>query len=179
MLIPPNLFHYATSELSQDAFLAWLLAWADTRCKVFDPELHNLGTRFVSRLLQLHGEQEIPADSLFVKVSRQVCRVDVVAEINDRVILAIEDKTETSLHDGNVEAIAALEGKYPDRKVLPVYLKTGDQPSFCDDRYHRFRPFLRANFLSLLTENRALLARNAIVSDFHAVLEQRESDVNA
>ena len=24
----PNLFHYATSELSQDAFLCWMLAWA-------------------------------------------------------------------------------------------------------------------------------------------------------
>jgi hypothetical protein len=24
----PNIFKYATSELSQDAFICWLLAWA-------------------------------------------------------------------------------------------------------------------------------------------------------
>nr|WP_260390277.1 hypothetical protein [Ornithobacterium rhinotracheale] len=29
----PNLFQYATSELSQDAFLCWLIAWADAREK--------------------------------------------------------------------------------------------------------------------------------------------------
>jgi hypothetical protein len=26
----PNLFNYATSELSQDAFICWLIAWADS-----------------------------------------------------------------------------------------------------------------------------------------------------
>lgn len=30
---PPNLFEFATSELSQDAFLCWLASWADVRLK--------------------------------------------------------------------------------------------------------------------------------------------------
>jgi hypothetical protein len=29
----PNLFQFATKELSQDAFICWLLAWADENCK--------------------------------------------------------------------------------------------------------------------------------------------------
>ena len=29
----PNLFKYAVSELTQDAFLCWLLEWADEKYK--------------------------------------------------------------------------------------------------------------------------------------------------
>lgn len=29
----PNIFTYATSELSQNAFIAWLLSWADAKYK--------------------------------------------------------------------------------------------------------------------------------------------------
>ncbi len=36
----PNLFSYATSELSQDAFIAWLLAWASPEYQTVDKELH-------------------------------------------------------------------------------------------------------------------------------------------
>ena len=39
----PNLFDYATKELSQDAFFCWLLAWADEECRDADSTLHALG----------------------------------------------------------------------------------------------------------------------------------------
>lgn len=32
----PNLFHYASSELSQDAFLLWLLEWANPANAEYD-----------------------------------------------------------------------------------------------------------------------------------------------
>jgi hypothetical protein len=35
----PNLFHYATSELSQDAFICWLLDWANPDNKEKDEAL--------------------------------------------------------------------------------------------------------------------------------------------
>src|SRR6266550_7513846 len=38
---PPNLFHFSTSEPAQNAFLGWLLAWADSRWKNLDPDLHR------------------------------------------------------------------------------------------------------------------------------------------
>jgi hypothetical protein len=36
----PNLFEFATTELSQDAVLAWLLARADQQYNSTDPRLH-------------------------------------------------------------------------------------------------------------------------------------------
>ena len=37
----PNLFDYATSELSQDAFLTWLIQWADEDYKDLDNSLNS------------------------------------------------------------------------------------------------------------------------------------------
>ena len=175
----PNLFDYATSELSQDAFLAWLLAWADSRCKDLDTDLHDLGVRFASALLKLRDLDAVTPEALTVHVQRQVCRVDVVAEINDNLVIAIEDKTVTCLHEGNLKALNKLKERYQGRDVLAVYLKTGDESSFDSVESYGFRPFRRANFLALLRTNNRLLRRNAIVSDFHALLEKRETAVGA
>ncbi len=42
----PNIFQFATKELSQDAVLGWLCAWADSKYKQEDaPELHELGKK--------------------------------------------------------------------------------------------------------------------------------------
>ena len=49
----PNLFHYATKELSQDAMICWLIKWAG-QGKGGGPEqeeLRRCGRRFVSALL--------------------------------------------------------------------------------------------------------------------------------
>lgn len=39
-----NLFKYATSELSQDAIVAWLLAWAAPK---HNGPMHDLGSNFL------------------------------------------------------------------------------------------------------------------------------------
>ena len=37
----PNLFAFATSELSQDAFICWLASWADPSCRSLDAPMHE------------------------------------------------------------------------------------------------------------------------------------------
>ena len=48
----PNLFTYATSELSQDAFICWLAKWADPKYKNIDQALHQAGQEFVVSMIQ-------------------------------------------------------------------------------------------------------------------------------
>lgn len=50
---PPNLFEYATSELSQDAFICWLAAWADPGFKELDEPLNDVAVTFVVRLNEI------------------------------------------------------------------------------------------------------------------------------
>ena len=170
----PNLFHFATSELSQNAFLGWLLAWADSRWKNLDPDLHRLGVRFVSALLALHDKKLLMNGSLAIRVERQVCRADIVAEINNAIIIAIADKTVICGDQGNYEVMESLGIKYPNREVLPVYITAGDQASYSGAQSP---PLLRAQLIALLHEDERLLSRNAVLSDFCLFLEQRETDV--
>jgi hypothetical protein len=170
---PPNLFHFAGSEPSQDAVLAWLLAWADSRWKNLNPDLHHLGVRFVSALLALHNKKSFINGSMTVRVERQTS--DVVAEINNAFVIAIVDKTRDQPADH--EAIEFLEGKYPNREILPICTETDNEIS--DIASNGFRPLLRAQVIALLREDERPLARNSIVDDFRLFLERQETDVQA
>ena len=93
----PNLFRYAKSELTQDAILAWLLEWAGSQAREYDPALHGRGRALLSHLYAIANLGPVPS-AVDVKVSRQVDGADLVVEIGDGPILLIEDKTFTREH---------------------------------------------------------------------------------
>ena len=93
----PNIFEIATKELSQDAFITWLLKWADDSCKNLDEDLHQCGKEFVSILIK----NQYPNFSEFinkVEAGRQWENIDVWAEVNDKYFIIIEDKINSSEH---------------------------------------------------------------------------------
>ncbi|MDI2113255.1 hypothetical protein [Commensalibacter nepenthis] len=47
-----NIFHWATSELSQDAFLAWLVSWADPQYKSINHDLYHCALQFIHSLIK-------------------------------------------------------------------------------------------------------------------------------
>ncbi|MYD32112.1 MAG: hypothetical protein F4X01_11115 [Nitrospira sp. SB0661_bin_20] len=53
----PNLFSYATSELSQDAFICWLLEWSLPQYRQTDTKLHECAVNFIRKLFEKHGKQ--------------------------------------------------------------------------------------------------------------------------
>ncbi|WP_018618347.1 hypothetical protein [Spirosoma luteum] len=81
----PNLFQYATSELSQDAFICWLAAWADPKYKDIDANinvgLHEIAQRFVVSMIRkkLNYAEAILKT---VEVRRQVGKPDILIDIN-------------------------------------------------------------------------------------------------
>lgn len=50
----PNIFDIATKELSQDAFITWLLMFADEGCKGEDEALNECAREFVTELIKSH-----------------------------------------------------------------------------------------------------------------------------
>ena len=125
----PNLFDYAPSELSQDAFLLWLANYADPRHAADDAALCQLGQRFVRSLLDKVG---VAADGIrSVRTNKQLSHVDVAIVVNEEVGLIIEDKTDTRDHDDQLEqylkpTVAAQLDVAPDQ-LHGVYLKTGNE----------------------------------------------------
>lgn len=123
----PNIFSFATSELSQDAMLAWLMQWADPKYKDFDLELHTLAQNFVRMLLGKDSSFEIKS----IEVGRQWENIDIWAEINEDAFLVIEDKTGTSIHDNQLEKYTKSAQDYYKGKrdnLFFAYVKTENEP---------------------------------------------------
>jgi hypothetical protein len=129
----PNLFDYATKELSQDAIICWLIAWARTEpANEADRMLRDLGRMFVNALLAKHGKtlswetvqvaecSDRPPilQQETVVIDRKRHSMDVLACINDEIarhVLLIEDKI-----DGHGD-VDQLKRYY---KILTVGLET-------------------------------------------------------
>lgn len=173
----PNIFDYATTELSQDAFICWLLAWADSGCREVDPTLNALGLSLLNRALSLHGRA--PLEAVAVRVHRQLLGADIVAEIGDGTVLLIEDKVHAGLHGDQLARYRReMEREFAGRDLLPVFLKTGDQSSYDEVEKAGYRLLLRDQMLDLLRPWRDR-ASNAILADFLASLERREAMVES
>lgn len=126
----PNLFDYAPSELSQDAFLLWLANFADPQQAVDDAALNQLGQRFVRSLLDKAGVAVSEIRS--VRTKKQVSHVDVAIVVNEEVGLIIEDKTVTRDHDDQLtrylESTIAAQLNVSHDQLHGIYLKTGNEP---------------------------------------------------
>ena len=122
----PNLFSIATKELSQDAFITWLLQWANDKFIQENSELCNSGKEFVKKLLSFKYKIE-KKDIKKVNAGRQWANIDIWAEINDEYVIIIEDKVNTSEHDNQLERYKkTVEDEYgKDIKLVCIYLKTG------------------------------------------------------
>lgn len=122
----PNIFAIATKELSQDAFITWLLQWADELYQKKDRAgLHTIGQNFVKFLLgKVIDTNNIKITT--VEAGRQWCNIDIWADINSEYFIIIEDKTNTYEHDEQLERYAALvEKEYgKTRKIICIYIKT-------------------------------------------------------
>ena len=123
----PNIFSYATSELSQDAMIAWLLQWASPEYGEADPDLHRTGKEFVRLLAGKSDDFHIES----VDVGRQWENIDIWAEINDNTFLIIEDKTGTTIHDDQLERYkSSVKREYSGKRtdLCYAYVKTSEEP---------------------------------------------------
>ena len=119
----PNLFNYATSELSQDAFLCYLFAFGKEQYKKDFPKEYALAHKFLLKC-GIDEQEEI------LSVKKQEDKIDVLI-ITTSHILIIKDKTYTNEHDDQiiryVKNMRQSDKKFAtDKKIKVCYLKTGD-----------------------------------------------------
>ena len=104
----PSLFGFATSELSQDAFIGWLASWADPSHRAADESLHGTARLLLDRLLEACGVSR-PSEYQSVKVRRQHKKIDVLVVVNDDTAILIEDKTNTADHSDQLRRYKVSE----------------------------------------------------------------------
>lgn len=177
----PNIFDIATKELHQDAFIAWLMQWADKSNESFDKHLHDCGQAFLKELIK--SQYQIDFETIErVHVDRQWEGIDVCAEIytsKDNYLIIIEDKTFSSEHSDQLlryketaERFCAEHGFL----LVCVYLKTANEPirDLEEIRKKGYKTFGRIDFLNILVRFPAV--RNDIFLDFKDRLQRLEAD---
>ncbi|MCB9682171.1 MAG: PD-(D/E)XK nuclease family protein [Alphaproteobacteria bacterium] len=175
----PNLFTHATSELSQDAVLAWLLHWAHPAhagsASADDRALHAAGRRFVDLLLDRLGWTLLDPNER-VDVRTQWQNIDVLVHLPDRGrALVIEDKVHADDTHNPLPSYRAAAARYAGctpEEVGGVYLKTGIQSCFDRVNTHGFVHVSRGAVLQALdvgTDGSAAV-RSDIYGDFVAHL---------
>ncbi len=174
---PPNLFDFATSELSQDAFIRWLASWADPAHRVSNEALHATATAFLDRLLEV-GEVPKPTEYRSVAVHSQWNNIDVLLLVNDEIAIIIEDKTNTKDHSGQLQKYrAAVSKEFTNFRIAAVYLKTGDQCDYGSAEQAGYGCFLRSQFLDILKNGERAGIKNDIFADFTRFLRDIEDSV--
>lgn len=175
----PNLFEFATSELSQDAFICWLISWASPECASADPPLHKTAIALLNKVFELKGVAP-PVEYESVVVKKQCGNIDVLIVVNGDIPIIIEDKTYTCEHSGQLARYFDGIGKrFDPHKIIGIYLKTGDQSSYRHVKDANFVPLRRQHLIEVLAHGMSLGVRNDIFDDFRLRLEAINASVNA
>lgn len=179
----PNLFHFATSELSQDAFLCWLLSWAKPECGEPWSNLHQVGCDLLS-LIYRKANRAMPDKLTSLNVERQSANIDILCVINGDTAILIEDKVGSKQHSNQLaiykeHVIGKLE--FAPEKVVLIYVQTGDQSDYDEVVKQGYQALSRPELLSVLESETAKIARESsdILDCFSLHLRQVEDDVQS
>ena len=192
-----NIFNFATSELSQDAFICWLCNWVnfdDNSLSEDEKKLKSLATEFIEKML---GEK---LKDRKVNIKRQYQKIDVLLEIQNKtefitkgnninpivdMYVIIEDKVGTGLHSNQIERYRELISEKNEKdngsraKIKVVYYKIYDEDNMERLKENGVNVILgRENILELLKEYKDKI-NNSIFENYHNYLSNIETDVNS
>lgn len=164
----PNLFKIATKELSQDAFITWLLQFADDKYQQEDADLNACGKEFITQLIKKQiADFNEPIRN--VKADRQWKNIDIRAKINDKYLIIIEDKTFSQQHSNQLKIYKDSATKWCKEEgyepPICIYLKTGNESnwSFKSVENEGYSIFNRIEFLDLLTKFKEKITNNIFI----------------
>ncbi len=174
----PNLFNYATSELSQDAVLCWMLDWINYE----ESDMKSFAFEFVDRILKLYNYINLNArDIRQICVKRQYRNIDILLKIyfktNDVLYLIIEDKMNSVEHSEQLKRYREIITDLINNEensigVIGIYYKSG----FIFDHekenveLNSYKVFDKAMMIKLMDEHKNDIA-NDIFVDYYKYLK--------
>jgi hypothetical protein len=160
----PRFFTFAPRERWQDAFVSWLIEWAEDQYSEINEPLHRTGALFLNRLLDLH---ELPSPKCYEYVRTTTpytyqnknqgidIRIDILVKVNSDIVVLIEDKIKHNLRNPLEVYLNFIQERFENPIPVPVYLKTGD-PKIGDKTDEKaveeagWRCFVRRDMLDVL-----------------------------
>ena len=180
----PNLFSYATSELSHDAFIAWLLSWADPSFK--DEQLHSFSRAVLFDFIDITGKNISAVQKVDVKT--QYRNIDVLVLLTDengqRWAVIVENKMHTREHSDQLKRYRERIHKdedlsdITDTHILGVYYKMWEQSDMRRVNESEFSHFGRRHMLRLL-EEKYETGTNDVVDQYEGYLQKMQENLDA
>ena len=179
-MIRPNIFEFATSELSQDALLAYLIQWGDNKFKAEDRDLNDCAKSFIIKLLNLDSSYKIDS----VKVGRQWNNIDVWALVNNKHFIVIEDKVSTKEHSNQLIKYSSIAKKHyenTDIEVKLIYYKMEEQGQLKNVHEAGYSIFQRVDMISILNKytSKNIPKHNDIILDYYRNLISIDNKINS
>ena len=81
----PNIFKYATKELSQDAFIFWLLDHANPEYEEVDNKIRGVAHNLLRKFFELEGIN-FPEKIIKVELVKQYKNIDILCHVNNQYI---------------------------------------------------------------------------------------------
>lgn len=178
--LKPNIFDYATSELSQDAFLCWLLKWAEEGARSHDPQLHTIANVFVKEVFDLHNCQ-LNESIQSVCIKRQFNSLDILAIINEKYAIMIEDKVFTNHHSDQLNRYLKMvenHSKTNHLNPLPIYYKIVEQGDYSGVIGAGYQIFTRTKMIEVLSGLHTSTT-NDILNDYLQHLKQIDTSIES
>jgi hypothetical protein len=177
----PNIFDYATSELSQDAFLTWLIQWADKDYQKTDKSLNNCAISFVQELLGKDESYKIET----VEAGRQWNNIDVWALVNNKYFIVVEDKKGTKEHSDQLNRYSEIAKKHYENsniEIKLIYFKMVEQGQYNEIENAGFSIFKRSKMLLILekyVKSTEKIEYNNILVDYYKNLDNLNKQINS
>ncbi|WP_339388436.1 PD-(D/E)XK nuclease family protein [Vibrio caribbeanicus] len=173
----PNLFTFATSELSQDAFICWFISWADPACEQSDSSLHKCAIEFLCTIFKKHSHIP-PVDISKIEVTKQDKNIDVLCVINQKYAILIEDKTWSKQHSDQLNRYKAeiISRGYDENNILPIYYKTEEQSDLSEVLQNGYALVLRSDILAILSQ---YTGKNDVLLNYREYLESRQQSIDS
>lgn len=127
----PNVFEFATKELSQDAFLCYLLEFSKEENKNYKDE-YTFANFFLRNILKKFS---LNMEVKKLEIKKQYNNIDILLILNDEYYIIIEDKTFTSerkkqiiSYKDKLKKILENDGvNFDEEKIYGLYFKIGDE----------------------------------------------------
>ena len=159
----PNLFEIGTKELAQDAFLTWLISYADNQY-IEHKELNTLAKDFIKMMV---GNNNLNIEKVYCW--RQWEKIDISVTVNDKYFIIIEDKTGTNQHGNqlaNYKVKAQDHCNKNNLELVCVFLKTRDDSTYIVNSIERenYKYISRNDLLSLFETLKSIIEENVSVA---------------
>ncbi len=174
----PNIFSYATSELSQDALICYVASFYSNDYREYSqknfPKEYEFSKIFIEKLLEKVQCDNIVIDSL--KIYKQHYKIDVLLEINESIYIIVEDKIHTGESKDQIKNYIDKLASIEEKNILPeniyaLYYKTGDESyqniknkeTYAKEKNLNLGTFLREEIIELFS---LYSGENLIIKDY-------------